>query len=69
MESLHLSLIEQAEKEAATVMDEPFDTSAGDWRDHLQRVVDRRVRVYESLLPLYVSIIWRRYGAEGRRDS
>ena len=64
MESLHLSLIEDAETGAARVMDEPFNLAEGTWQEHLQTVIDRRVRVYESLLPLYVSIIWQRYRAE-----
>ena len=62
MESLHRSLIDDAEASAARVMDEPFPEGTTDqWPELLQVIIDRRVRVYESLLPLYVSPIWIRY--------
>lgn len=64
MESLHRSLIADAEAKAAAVMGEPFSAQAGSgWQEQIQQVIDRRVRVYESLLPLYVSTIWSRYRA------
>jgi AcrR family transcriptional regulator len=64
MESLHRSLIEDAGTKAAAVMDEPFpDQTASSWRDQMQIVITRRVRVFESLLPLYISTIWSRYRA------
>ena len=66
MESLHRSLIADAEGKAAAVMDEPFSVQADDgWQEQMQQVIDRRVRVYESLLPLYISTIWSRYRASG----
>jgi AcrR family transcriptional regulator len=62
MESLHRSLIDDAEASAARVMDEPFPEGTRDqWPELLRVIIDRRVRVYESLLPLYVSPIWIRY--------
>ena len=64
MESLHRSLIEDAQTKASAVMDEPFPAQAdGSWRDQMQIVITRRVRVFESLLPLYISTIWSRYRA------
>jgi AcrR family transcriptional regulator len=64
MESLHRSLIADAEGKAAAVMDEPFSAQANSgWQEQIQQVIDRRVRVYESLLPLYISTIWSRYRA------
>lgn len=64
MESLHRSLIEDAEVRASAVMDEPFPVRTGShWQDQMQTIIDRRVRVYESLFPLYISTIWSRYRA------
>lgn len=64
MESLHHSLIEDARVKASAVMDEPFPAKAGNsWRDQMQIVISRRVRVFESLLPLYISTIWSRHRA------
>ena len=64
MQALHLSLVEDADIGAAAVMDEPFPTAAGDrWPRLVEVLVDRRARVYESLLPLYISTIWSRYRA------
>ena len=62
MEALYQSLISDAELQAFQVMEEPFpETEEGNWRSLIDVIIDRRVRVYESLLPLYVSTIWRRY--------
>ena len=62
--SLHQSFIEEAEAGAAVVMDEPFpEASDDDWRQLLEVVIERRVRVYESLYPLYISTIWSRLRA------
>ncbi len=62
MESLHRSFMEAADADAASVMDEPFPDHAGaPWPELLEVVIERRVRVYESLLPLYVSTVWNRY--------
>ena len=64
MESLHRSFIEEADASASLVMDEPFPNGAADqWQRLLEVVIDRRARVYESLLPLYISTIWSRYRA------
>ena len=62
MDALYVTLIEDARTKAAAVMDEPFDVDGvSTWQEQLQRVIDRRVRIFESLLPLYVSSIWSRY--------
>ena len=64
MDALHRSFIEDTEDSASLVMDEPFPEGTQDqWRQLLDVVIDRRVRVYESLLPLYISTIWSRYRA------
>ena len=56
LESLHRDLVAQAHRRIMAVMDEPLHaTPCSDWRDLLHQVIDRRVRVYEHLLPLYVS--------------
>lgn len=64
MEALHRSFIEDADAQASRVMDEPFPegVSVG-WQELLGVVIDRRVRVHESLLALYISPIWSRYRA------
>lgn len=64
MEALHRSFIEDTEASAAHVMDEPFPAGTPDqWQQLINVVIDRRARVYESLLPLYISTIWSRYRA------
>ncbi len=64
MDALYRSLIEDARTKATAVMDEPFDVAGvSTWQDQMQRVVERRVRIFESLLPLYASTIWSRYRA------
>lgn len=68
MDSLHRSFIEDTEARASLVMDEPFPEGTSEnkedhWRELLNVVIDRRARVYESLLPLYISTIWSRYRA------
>ncbi len=65
MKALHRSLTEEADANAARVMDEPFPEGTSEhnrdqWQQLLQVVIHRRVRVYESLLPLYISTIWSR---------
>ncbi len=66
MEALHRSFIEDTQASAAQVMDEPFpEAPAEQWQQLLKTVINRRVRVYESLLPLYISTIWSRYRATG----
>ena len=64
MDSLYKSLFKDAEERIFAVMDEtfPLNTDAsGGWRERMEVVVDRRVRVYELVLPLYVSARWGRY--------
>ena len=64
MEALHRSFIEETDASASLVMDEPFPEGAPDqWQQLLEVVIDRRARVYESLLPVYISTIWSRYRA------
>jgi AcrR family transcriptional regulator len=70
MEALHRSFIEDTEASASLVMDEPFPEGTSEqWRQRLDVVVDRRVRVYESLLPLYISPIWSRYRAAAKDST
>lgn len=69
MATLQDSLIESAEAGAARIMEEPFPEGSKDqWPERLEAIIDRRVRVYESLLPLYVSTIWAKQ-AKGLRDQ
>lgn len=60
MASLSATLVREAQAGAQAVMDEPFhgDPEQNDWHDLLEQIIERRVRVYESLLPLYVSSAW-----------
>lgn len=63
------SLMAAAEAAAARIMEEPFPPgSKAQWPLRLQAIIDRRVRVYESLLPLHVSTIWAKR-ANGLRDT
>jgi len=65
MESLHSSFIEDAEEKATHVMDEPFPEGKRDqWQQLLQVVIGRRVRVYETMLPLYISATWSKHRAK-----
>lgn len=65
LESLHTTLVEEAHANITAVMDEPFNSGLGDgnWQDLLDHLIERRVRVYEHMLPLYVSGIWWRNNA------
>lgn len=64
MDGLHRSFIDETDASASRVMDEPFPEATRDqWQALLQVVIDRRVRVYESVLPLYISPIWSRHRA------
>ena len=70
VESLFDVLVQEAQLSIAAVMDEPFPSDQNDlhWRDLLARIIERRVRVYEHLLPLYVSSAWLRSdGSAGER--
>ena len=71
LESLHASLLRDAEERAAAVMNEPFglDSTKEDWPALSAHLVERRSRVYESLLPLYVSSLWRPYQASQSKQD
>jgi AcrR family transcriptional regulator len=60
LESLFGTLLQEAHANIAAVMDEPFneDRHQADWQTLLDEVVERRVKVYEYLLPVYLSGIW-----------
>ncbi len=73
METLYRSLVEEAEQQVMSVRDEVFpDTDSmdeplqGDWETLLAAIIDRRTRVYETILPLYISQVWARYRASRR---
>lgn len=74
MASLYRSLVEEAEREVMAVRDEVFPGDVdvdqpleGDPAVLLQLIIDRRTRVYETILPLYVSQVWARYRASRPR--
>jgi len=72
MEALYVSLGRDTERRAMAILDEPFaaDLAAGaHWRDLLDVVIERRVRLYESLLPVYVSSLWGRYLAASSKQA
>jgi AcrR family transcriptional regulator len=67
MESLYQELVEDAQSRAQAVMDEPFPetiASPDKWREQLALVVERRTRIYEYLLPVFISSIFQRHRAE-----
>ena len=72
MESLYTTIANEAQASITAVMEEPFP-AAEDWRTSLDLIIERRVRVYEHLLPLYLSSAWPRdssdqsYGIKRRR--
>jgi AcrR family transcriptional regulator len=64
METLHREVILDAQAFAQLVMDEPFpgDPQTTDqWQTLLPIVIERRVRIYEYLLPLHLSSLFHRY--------
>ena len=72
MGTLYREIIFDAHHYAQTVMDEPFHSGAEqDLREDLKAidlrlglleiVIERRVRIYEYLLPLHVSALYQRY--------
>ncbi len=80
METLHREIILDAQRYAQTVMDEPFhsdleeglqeDLSTADRRPGLlQIVIERRVRIYEYLLPLHVSSVYQRYRSSATEQA
>ena len=72
-ETLHLEMIAAAEASAEAVIDEPFPLAIAapqQWQRQLASIIDRRSRIYEHLLPIYVSPIFRRQRAnQGHKDS
>jgi AcrR family transcriptional regulator len=57
-ESLHQQMIQAAESSVEAIMDEPFPESIAipqQWRLQLNHIIDRRSRIYEHLLPIYIS--------------
>ena len=70
MQALHRSFIDDIDASASSVMDEPFPDGAPDqWQQLLTVIIDRRARVYESLLPLYISAIWSKHRAGDSQAS
>ncbi len=80
METLHREIILDAQRYAQTVMDEPFpsdlkeglqeDLSTTDRKPGLlQIVIERRVRIYEYLLPLHVSSVYQRYRSSATEQA
>ena len=72
-ETLHREMITAAEANAEAVIDEPFPldiTAPQQWQRQLTHIIDRRSRIYEHLLPIYVSPIFQRQRAnQGHKDS
>jgi AcrR family transcriptional regulator len=72
-ETLHREMIAAAEANAEAVVDEPFplDIAAPQqWQRQLTHIIDRRSRIYEHLLPIYVSPIFQRQRTnQGHKDS
>ena len=64
IDELYSSLVKEAVLNINAVMDEPFQVDTTNWSDQLDEVVNRRARLYEFLLPLYVSSAWLR-GMQG----
>ena len=84
METLHREIILDAQRYAQTVMDEPFPSHLNeDRREDLQEdystadrsfgllqiVIERRVRIYEYLLPLHVSSLYQRYRSSATEQA
>ena len=62
-ESLHRQMIQAAEHSVEAIMDEPFPESIAtpeQWRLQLTHIIDRRSRIYEHLLPIYISPLFQR---------
>lgn len=84
METLHREIVLDAQSYAQSVMDEPFpsdhqenlqenpqeDLHATDQGPVLlQTVIERRVRIYEYLLPLHASAIYQRYRSSATEQA
>jgi AcrR family transcriptional regulator len=65
MDALYAALVRAAEEQAIAIMNEPFEAASGSWEAGLDLIIERRARVFESLLPLYASRIWGREAAVG----
>ena len=64
MQALHREIILDAQAYAQSVMNEPFADALhkpDNWETRLQTVIERRVRIYEYLLPLHISSLYQRY--------
>ena len=61
MGTLHGEIILDAQDYAHAVMDEPFPVDTAGWQEQLDIVVDRRARIYEYLLPLYISAVYQSF--------
>ena len=72
MESLHREIIVDAQSYAQSVMDEPLPQDLhvpDDWEALLQPVIERRVRIYEYLLPLHISSLHQRYRSSATENA
>ncbi len=72
METLHRGIVLDAKSYAQTVMDEPFPGDlhiADQGLDLLQIVIERRVRIYEYLLPLHVSSVYQRHRSSATEQA
>ena len=59
-------MIAAAEANAEAVVDEPFPLEIAapqQWQSQLTHIIDRRSRIYEHLLPIYMSPIFQRQRA------
>ena len=67
METLHREIILDAQSHARSVMDEAFSNNQGQteqWQELLKIVIERRVRIYEYLLPLHISSVYQRFRSD-----
>lgn len=69
METLHSEIILDAQDYAQSVMDEPFPTSTTRWQEQMAIVIERRVRIYEYLLPLYISAVYQSFRTNTSQDA
>ncbi|MGI9325658.1 MAG: TetR/AcrR family transcriptional regulator [Pseudomonadales bacterium] len=80
MATLHGAIILDAQEYARSVMEEPFPPAlqphpgtdarvAKSWHLLLDHVIDRRVRLYEYLLPLYISAVYQRFRTSTNNES
>ena len=69
METLHHEIIIDAQRYAQTVMDEPFPQNTTKWSTQIEVVIERRVRIFEYLMPLYISAVYQSYRTTSSRKS